>query len=306
MVGDDVAICNEQVANRYLKIMDEIGVDISIPKSHITKVGDKHRIGELCKRILVDGVDLSPVPAKLLEETMGDIFMFPSYIRQLRALGRGLTLESETHICNRMYGSIPKAVALVMTAPRAVTGMEPWDPKILEQYFSNKSTRFAPIEGFTFRHTQSTEVVKQAWIKVRIEHLLKTQERQVMDFMKTMEAPEGVLTDLIKKFPRRGVPISDSVLKRQSHNPLELHPLVNKVQHLHWTFWSAEEELRTMLDSVSDLTEAQSSELLIPEFMPQVNYSSFLGFKRQEARTRASLVRRLFTSLHDQVSHTDK
>lgn len=125
MVGDDVAICNEQVANRYLKIMKEIGVDISIPKSHITKVGDKHRIGELCKRILVNGVDLSPIPAKLLEETIKDIFMFPSYIRQLRALGRGLTQESETHICNRMYGSIPKAVALVMTAPQEVTGMQP-------------------------------------------------------------------------------------------------------------------------------------------------------------------------------------
>lgn len=124
--------------------------------------------------------------------------------------------------------------------------------------------------------------------------------------MKTVEAPEGVLTDLIKKFPRRGVPISDSVLKRESHDPLRLHPLVNKVQHLHWTFWSAEEDLRNLLESVSDKSEEQLSELLIPEFMPQVNYSSFLGFKRQEARTRASLIRRLFASLHDQVSHTNK
>jgi len=118
MIGDDVVIANTRVASRYLKVMKEIGVDISMPKSFITKEEDQNRISEFTKRILVNGKDISPIPAKLLDETERDIFMFPSYIRKLRALGRGLTPEQETHICNKLYGAIPYNVTLVMTAPQ--------------------------------------------------------------------------------------------------------------------------------------------------------------------------------------------
>jgi len=118
MIGDDVVIANTQVANRYLKIMKEIGVDISIPKSFITKDSDQNRIAEFAKRILLNGVDMSPIPVKLLNEAVRDIFMFPTLIKKLRALGRGLTPRQETHICNSMYGAIPHYVTLVMTAPQ--------------------------------------------------------------------------------------------------------------------------------------------------------------------------------------------
>jgi len=124
-------------------------------------------------------------------------------------------------------------------------------------------------------------------------HLITTQERQAKIFMKVMDMPEGIYTDLTKQFAKRGIPISRSVMKREDLDPLRLHPLVNKAQHLHWTFWSAEEELQGLRDSVSELTEEQLSNLKIPEFMPQVDYGPYLGFKRQESRTRASLIRRL-------------
>jgi hypothetical protein len=125
MIGDDVVIANTQVANRYLKIMDELGVDISMPKSFITKEADPVRISEFARRVLVNGVDMSPVPVKLLKEVMGDIFMFPEFIKKLRALGRGLSPRQETLICNKLYGAIPHSVTLVMTAPQWVSGLEP-------------------------------------------------------------------------------------------------------------------------------------------------------------------------------------
>jgi len=118
MIGDDVVIANPQVANRYLKIMEEIGVDISIPKSFVTKENDDKRIAEFAKRILLNGVDMSPIPVKLLDEALGDIVMFPTLIKKLRVLGRGLTPRQETRLCSTMYGSIPHSVALVMTAPQ--------------------------------------------------------------------------------------------------------------------------------------------------------------------------------------------
>lgn len=162
MLGDDVVICDERVANRYMKLMDQIGVDISIPKSFISKNPCLGHISEFAKRIMVDGVDMSPIPVKLLSETIGDIFMFPEFVKKLRALGRGLTPEQETHICNKIYGGIPKSVALVMTAPQCVSGVAPWDREILRKYFQNKVSSSAPIEGFTFDFADhDTEVVKK-------------------------------------------------------------------------------------------------------------------------------------------------
>lgn len=161
MLGDDVVICNTVVASRYLKLMKELGVDISIPKSFISKEEDKFHIAEFAKRVLVNGVDLSPVPAKLLKEAFGDIFMFPSLLKKLRELGRGLTPENETRLCYQIYGAIPRLVALVMTAPRYVSGVDPWDINILKEYYRNRKGDYAPIEGFTFSSDLDTEVVKR-------------------------------------------------------------------------------------------------------------------------------------------------
>jgi len=94
----------------------------------------------------------------------------------------------------------------------------------------------APIEGFTFSSEVNTEEVKRAWMNVRIEHLLKTKERQIKEFTKNMDAPEGVFTNFKKQFKRRGVPISHSILNGETLDPLKSHPLVNKVQHLYWNF----------------------------------------------------------------------
>jgi hypothetical protein len=125
MLGDDVVIMNDRVASRYLKLMEEAGVEISIPKSYITKTGDENRIAEFAKQIMLNGNNISPVPAKLLNETMGDIFMFPTLIKKLRELSRDLSPSRETRICSKLYGAIPKPVALVMTAPKEFTGIEP-------------------------------------------------------------------------------------------------------------------------------------------------------------------------------------
>jgi len=125
MLGDDVVILDTKVADRYLKLMKEIGVEISMPKSFVSLAKDQNHISEFAKRIMINGVDLSPIPTKLLSEAMEDIFMFPSFIKKLRDLDRGLTPRQETRICSSLYGYIPKAITLIMTAPKDVTGVEP-------------------------------------------------------------------------------------------------------------------------------------------------------------------------------------
>jgi hypothetical protein len=191
---------------------------------------------------------------------------------------------------------------LVMTAPKEFTGIEPWDTSILRPYFRNKAGGDAPIEGFTFSSIyfdRNPEVVKRNWIKVRIEHLLNTQVTQTKIFMKIVSSENGFLHDLTKSFKRGGTPISQSVLKVESYNGIQLHPLINKIQSIHWNFWSSEENLRIMLESVSEQTEVQLDTLEIPEFMPQVSHRPYMGFARQEARTRSTLLHRLRRSLDE-------
>lgn len=47
------------------------------------------------------------------------------------------------------------------------------------------------------------------------------------------------------------------------------------------------------IPSLSSETSADILELNLPEFMPTVTFHPYLGRKRQEARTRSSLIRRL-------------
>jgi hypothetical protein len=57
LLGDDIVIANGQVARSYLALMKEIGVDISVSKSLISRKG----VLEFAKRFIVKGVDCSPV-----------------------------------------------------------------------------------------------------------------------------------------------------------------------------------------------------------------------------------------------------
>lgn len=120
-----------------------------------------------------------------------------------------------------------------------------------------------------------------------------------MLFMKIVESENGFFNDIHKSIAKGGIPISESVLKVESYNNLLLHPLVNKIQSIHWTFWSVEENLRNLLEGVSDLSEAQLELLEIPEFLPQISHRPYMGFKRQEAKTRSVLIRQLHRSLEE-------
>jgi hypothetical protein len=37
ILGDDIVIRNDKVANKYVTIMTRLGVDISTPKTHVSK-----------------------------------------------------------------------------------------------------------------------------------------------------------------------------------------------------------------------------------------------------------------------------
>jgi hypothetical protein len=58
LLGDDLVICDKQVAKSYLKLMSDIGVAINLNKSILSPTGKGL---EFAKRTFIDGMDVSPI-----------------------------------------------------------------------------------------------------------------------------------------------------------------------------------------------------------------------------------------------------
>jgi hypothetical protein len=59
LLGDDIVIKSNKVASKYMAIMARLGVDISVPKTHISK--DTY---EFAKRWIRKGREITGIPLK--------------------------------------------------------------------------------------------------------------------------------------------------------------------------------------------------------------------------------------------------
>lgn len=76
VLGDDVAIFDTRVANLYVKILAQLGVLISQPKSFTWRYGDPYLpSGEVAKRLFLGGREITPIPYDLIASFLKN----PSY-----------------------------------------------------------------------------------------------------------------------------------------------------------------------------------------------------------------------------------
>lgn len=88
IIGDDLVLADSSVAKCYLTLMNDLGVDINMSKSLESEIG----VMEFAKRLFKDGVDVSPVPPKLVTQFMGQVKALPTLLRDM--MSRGLSVES--------------------------------------------------------------------------------------------------------------------------------------------------------------------------------------------------------------------
>lgn len=88
VLGDDIVIADKAVADAYLVLMDDLGVDINLSKSLTSDVG----VLEFAKRLIIESQDVSPIPPKLLVALSHNFKILPTIIRDM--IGRGLSIES--------------------------------------------------------------------------------------------------------------------------------------------------------------------------------------------------------------------
>ncbi|AEX91878.1 RNA-dependent RNA polymerases [Sclerotinia sclerotiorum mitovirus 1] len=92
LLGDDIVINHDKVARRYISIMNKLGVDISVAKTHVSK-----NTYEFAKRWVRKGIEISGLP---LRGIVSNINVLPVVVKQLvlylysnTTLWRGSTTE---------------------------------------------------------------------------------------------------------------------------------------------------------------------------------------------------------------------
>jgi hypothetical protein len=120
IIGDDVAIANELVARKYRDILSELGVKISTAKSIIST--KYPYCGEIAKRLILDGIDISPIPPDIIKQASKHVTMLPALLDEVsRRYGLDYsTLSSLLTLSRNFSRSWDRQKAdILLTAPLA-------------------------------------------------------------------------------------------------------------------------------------------------------------------------------------------
>jgi hypothetical protein len=79
VIGDDMAIASKKGAEKYEKILGELGMEISLEKSIRSTPEDN--LGEIAKRLFINGGEISPIPPDILIKSTGNLIGFLEFIR---------------------------------------------------------------------------------------------------------------------------------------------------------------------------------------------------------------------------------
>jgi hypothetical protein len=79
IIGDDMAIASKSGAEEYEKVIKELGMEISYEKS--IKSTENDNLGEIAKRLFINGSEISPIPPDILIKSTGTLIGFLEFIR---------------------------------------------------------------------------------------------------------------------------------------------------------------------------------------------------------------------------------
>lgn len=82
ILGDDIVIADDRVAEEYRRILDTIGVPISEAKSHTS-----HEVFEFAKRWFLNGTEVTPFPYHGLLEVWKKFYLLLEFFRMVETRG---------------------------------------------------------------------------------------------------------------------------------------------------------------------------------------------------------------------------
>jgi hypothetical protein len=105
ILGDDIVISHDDVAREYLRIMKELGVGISLPKSHISQ-----NMYEFAKRLFLEGQEITGIQVRGLYSNINKYHLIYQMVYVL-VFERGYVPEKYTtipHLIGLLYSQITK------------------------------------------------------------------------------------------------------------------------------------------------------------------------------------------------------
>lgn len=79
VIGDDMAIASKNGTEKYEKTLEELGMEFSPEKSIFST--PESNLGEIAKRLFINGGEISPIPPDILIKSTGTIVGFLEFIR---------------------------------------------------------------------------------------------------------------------------------------------------------------------------------------------------------------------------------
>jgi hypothetical protein len=102
LLGDDIVINNDQVANKYKTIMTKLGVEISEAKSHVS-----FNTYEFAKRWIYKGIEISPLPLKGIMNNFNNLpvvlMQLINYRKNINDRFKGNALELISLVYNNIF-----------------------------------------------------------------------------------------------------------------------------------------------------------------------------------------------------------
>jgi hypothetical protein len=118
ILGDDIVIANKEVAESYLEIMRDIGVEINLSKSLVSSVG----VMEFAKRVWYNGEIFSAIPPRDAFLAFRHPVMLPNFIR---GLARDVMMIPASHSIRFViehFGVRYDSYRNVLSLPKALIG----------------------------------------------------------------------------------------------------------------------------------------------------------------------------------------
>lgn len=106
MLGDDLVICNKQVAKQYIEIIQSLGVEIQMSKSY-----ESQHLFEFCKRNFYKDLEITPFPLPAIDSGI------KSACRLVPAL---IAAEEKGYVAQDIALAITELLSLVKTVPGRV------------------------------------------------------------------------------------------------------------------------------------------------------------------------------------------
>jgi hypothetical protein len=170
IIGDDIVILGK-AGLKYKKFLDAFDIKISESKSIISHRDSKHQTGEVAKRLILDGVEISPPTPKLIYKTFRDWRLAPMLLEDMVRRGWELQTDTLLGLLRSMYSeNWTQKVITVLSFPftnseaafylkRVVDTCSVWkEYNMTELAYNYVRYRIAILEMAAFRLSKSYDV----------------------------------------------------------------------------------------------------------------------------------------------------